>query len=267
MHMLIKSAKGRVRGFTIVELLIVIVVISILATIVIAAYNGMQQRSARSVATGALKQAQNEVNVNTLSAKGAPPSSLPATVKIPDDVEMHYQIPGNYYNDLSAVQNGVLFQSICEELVNDPEYSTIHSADGNQTSNVVMRCDDSISANSLLITGWNSRTWNTPLNKAPIEAYMASVPYDSWWVDKQDVIRGFYQALIDTFEERGGTWPITSFWDPWANQWSGVPKEELPEPVTDKLGGYCIQATHLDYPDTSYIVTNDDQDIREGTCL
>ena len=44
-----KSAKDNKKGFTIVELLIVIVVIAILAAITIVAYNGIQQRANNSV--------------------------------------------------------------------------------------------------------------------------------------------------------------------------------------------------------------------------
>lgn len=42
---MLKNIKGKQSGFTIVELLIVIVVIAILAAITIVAYNGIQQRS------------------------------------------------------------------------------------------------------------------------------------------------------------------------------------------------------------------------------
>ncbi|MCA9336117.1 prepilin-type N-terminal cleavage/methylation domain-containing protein, partial [Candidatus Saccharibacteria bacterium] len=50
MNLIMKTwAKNKKTGFTIVELLIVIVVIAILAAITIVAYNGIQQRSRDSI--------------------------------------------------------------------------------------------------------------------------------------------------------------------------------------------------------------------------
>lgn len=51
------------RGFTIVELLIVIVVIGILAAITIVAYNGIQERARASSVSSALAQASNKLAV------------------------------------------------------------------------------------------------------------------------------------------------------------------------------------------------------------
>lgn len=77
-------------GFTIVELLIVIVVIGILAAITIVAYNGIQTRANGSVASSALTQAARKIAVWQVDYPGVSPSSL-ATVGISDTSDVSYQ--------------------------------------------------------------------------------------------------------------------------------------------------------------------------------
>ena len=62
------------RGFTIVELLIVIVVIAILAGIVIVAYNGIQQRARVAVLISDLKNASTQLGIDNVNN-----STYPAT--------------------------------------------------------------------------------------------------------------------------------------------------------------------------------------------
>lgn len=63
------------RGFTIVELLIVVVVIAILAAITIVAYNGIQNRAKISQAVSAMR-----TNVDAIKAYSATNGALPMTV-------------------------------------------------------------------------------------------------------------------------------------------------------------------------------------------
>ena len=65
------------RGFTIVELLIVIVVIAILAAITIVAYNGIQQRSRNTQRIAAAKEWQKIITSYT-SVNGAYPPGFPS---------------------------------------------------------------------------------------------------------------------------------------------------------------------------------------------
>lgn len=61
-------------GFTIVELLIVVVVIAILATITIAAFNGIQERSRQSAAQATAKQAYTKITAFSLQNSDTYPS-------------------------------------------------------------------------------------------------------------------------------------------------------------------------------------------------
>ena len=262
-----KNGLGAKRaGFTLVELVIGIVVIGILSAISIVVYGGMQKESAKSVLISTLVDAQKLIKLNDIKNNSVP-AALPSELKIPNDVAVTY-IPGGgiKYSGLDAVQNGVLFHSICDDLSKDPAYATIHSSDGASTQSVIMSCEDNISANGIQITGWQTKNWTTPISRSQLESYISSVPYDSWWTDKQRVIRDFYTQLIVRFTNQGGTWPISSFWDPWANQWSGVQKEALPTPTTGEAGVYCIKATHNKYPDLSFYTSDKVDGAKEGNC-
>lgn len=227
---------------------------------------GLLDYAANSVTMDTIKKASDAVRVQRTFNHDAP-VAMPTDFRAPDSVSVTLTtISSEHYSGLSPVQNGVLFHKICTELIADPQYSVIHAREGGGTNSVVMRCDDNISAGSLLITGWDSRTWSVPVTQAAIQSYIDSVPYDSWWVDRQEVVRSFYTALMTQYTARGGSWPVTSFWDPWANEWSGIKKQELPAPDPSDSNNYCLVAVHRTYTDILYRVKGTVGTIEPGGC-
>jgi prepilin-type N-terminal cleavage/methylation domain-containing protein len=81
-------------GFTIVELLIVIVVIAILAAITIVAYNGIQERSRASAVSSALNQATKKLALYQIDNPNQYPADL-AAAGITDTSSVSYQYTVN----------------------------------------------------------------------------------------------------------------------------------------------------------------------------
>lgn len=79
------------RGFTIVELLVVVVIIGILAAITIVAYNGIQKRAQTAAVSASLNQASKKVGLYQVD-NGAYPSSLAAAGV--SDSSVAYQYTG-----------------------------------------------------------------------------------------------------------------------------------------------------------------------------
>lgn len=101
------------RGFTIVELLIVVVVIAILAAITIVSYNGITNRAKNSVASSAAASANKKVQNYIVTNADQVPTSL-ADAGVSDQGETTYQygtntsvMPQAYC--LTATVNGISF--------------------------------------------------------------------------------------------------------------------------------------------------------------
>ena len=110
------------RGFTIVELLIVIVVIGILAGITIVAYNGIQDRAKISAAQSAVSQAVKKIEAYKVQNNDTYPSSLAiAAIASSGNTTYNYTSSDGYYCVSATTQGMTYFQTSTNPTVNRGE--------------------------------------------------------------------------------------------------------------------------------------------------
>jgi|GEM_PF-734305 len=229
-------------GFTIVELLIVIVIIGILAAIVVVAYSGIQARALDTAAKSSLAQAAQSMEL-IKTTTGSYPTTLPDTIHSTNGITISLVVSSlPYYPGINAVQNGELVAQICQDLINEGLGNGTNQGGG--TDPYITGCGD-WNNNGMQVTGWSSQVFNTPVSNTAFTDYAASVPAaDSYHPNEQSTIRNFFTQLNSRFQAEGGTYPITSFWDSWATPGNGVVYQDLPTPQTGNDGSsYCLQAT------------------------
>lgn len=228
-------------GFTIVELLIVIIIIGILAAIITVSFRGIQSRTLETTAKSSLRSASKLMETMKIT-NGAYPTTLPETIRSSSTFTFSLvasTLP--YYENITAVQNGVLLSQICQDLVNEGKGSGTNLGGG--TDAYITGCGN-WNHGSMQVTGWTSRVFATPIAASTFTDYAATVPSgDAWHPNQQSVVRGFYSELNSRLLAQGGSYPLTSFWDSWATPGNGVQYEALPPASPGGNNGtYCIQA-------------------------
>lgn len=99
-------------GFTVIELLIVIIVIAILAAITLTAFSSVQQRSRESSVKSALSQAKRKLEAHKVDNSGYPLTGSLASAQIRDSSDITYQYTSNGSTYCMTVTNAnVSFQA------------------------------------------------------------------------------------------------------------------------------------------------------------
>jgi len=252
------------QGYTIVELIILILVIGILVSVSIFAYSSVQKSAAEKAVLNDLK------NVAVAMQRGyqqtqAFPTTLPDDVVATKNVAVTVSRAGktDYYRNMNAVQNGVLFSKICDDLVSEGVGKGVNQA--GETKDYITGCGN-WNYNSMQFTGWETRKYATPVQSETLTNYANTFTTTDTWnkAGQEGVVKNFYPQMVERHIRQGGTFPITTFWDYWANAGNGgVMPQELPAPSI--IPYYCVTASYNGLNGTTWNI-REDQKLRKGAC-
>lgn len=231
----------RLRGFTLVEVLIVIVVISILATIGVVSYNSVQRRGSAAVTERTVADALKSLQLYYVFNK-AYASNVADTEYVPSpDVAVTLFTNSSHdpvYSGLTPDQNAQLFLNACN--------GAMPIVEGGVTYNTACIYN----GNNEHIKGTVSS--NVVINGPTIE--------QSEFVLKCGVACDQAQSdIISKFIAQGGKFPVI------------VPKKgsTLPAPtsmVTGPATRFCVQGISGRYDDIAYYATEKTDGVRKGKC-
>ena len=252
-------------GFTIVELLIVVIVVGILAAIVSVSYANVRRATQE-------KTAQNDLYSSSLAMErsfqqnAAYPTTLPSTVKASTNIELELKTSGStpYYKNINPVQNGVLFATICEELISEGVGRGVNQ--GGVSQNYITGCGN-WNDDSTQIAGWNNKIWDTPVTSAELTDYADTFTTNDSFnkAAHEAVVKNFYGQIVSRFTQQGGSFPITTFWDYWATPANGgVINEPLPANPSQRPY-YCIEAKSDTYSEIIWHIRQD-KELKAGSC-
>lgn len=230
-------------AFTVVELIIVVAVIAILAVAVLVGYNGVQRSARVRAAQSDLSNIASEMQ-RAFQKTGAYPTQMPSEVKASNpNVALTLKRAGvsPFYTNLTPVQNGVLLSKICNDLISEGVGNGTDQ--GGTVRDYIIGCGQ-WNNTSMQVTAWDTRTWNTPVTESQLRSYAANYTVSNAYhkASQEATVKNFYTQFVDRFLQQGGSFPITTFWDSWANSSNGgVMKQELTtSPITRPY--YCAEA-------------------------
>lgn len=229
-------------GFTIIELIVMIVVIGILATITIVGYNGMQHRTADSVTQKALSDAQKSVQLYRVGKGSYPPNIAGTEYVTPSNVAVVLFTNAPYipiYENLTSDQNAQLFLNACNGQMPIKNGSTVYN-----TGCLYHR-------NNAHIKGQVS---SNIVIKGP------TVEQSEFVLTCGPLCSSAQATIIERFLQQGGKFPVI------------VPKNGVSLPEASRLSvvgdatDYCLQATSGDFLDIVYHMSRTDSTIMTGAC-
>ena len=234
--------RGRIfRGFTVVELLVVIVIISILFSIVVVSYGSWRHRTADKAVLSDLNQASSSLESYKNFHNDYPPNLAGTGFAASQEVAMTLWTnapQARTYTDLTPDQNAQLFLNSCN--------ANMPITDGSNTYNT-----------ACTFAGQNVHVSGTVASNVVIQG--PSFSQDDFTLKCGSACDAARQTILDDFLSQGGTFPIS------------VPKQQvaLPDPVLSTYGTatqYCLEAASAMFADIRYHVSRDQHTPQSGPC-
>lgn len=231
-------------GFTIVELIVTITVISILAAITIVSYGTWQRRVADSSVQAEISQATASLGRLKNFSNNYPPN-LAGTgyVSAPNvALVLLTNAPSvGVYSNLTPDQNATLLLNVCNANLDD-------------LYNTVCQFQGSGGGAKIHVKGTNATNinWPSPISQTTITSTMN--PNGSDYAAAAN-------AIISQFTAQGGTFPVTV-----SGSSSNV---SLPTPDQTPNGPadtFCLQGTSTDFVDIRYYTTSQNSTPTAGDC-
>lgn len=234
-----QNASIRHRGFTLVEVIIVIIVIGILAGITVISYGNWHYHTDDSVVKSDVTQASSGLS-SYMNFHNSYPPNLAGINFAPSAgvaLTLYTNAPSiGVYSNLTADQNAQLFLNTCNANLNGL-YNTACTFAGHG------------GGAKIHVKGTNSTNtmWPSPLNQSDI-----SLPYGSTYTDA-------INTIISQFQAQGGTFPVSI---------SGS-STALPTPTQQPNGpasNYCLEGRSGDFPALIYHASAGKGDPIVGAC-
>ncbi|HEU0266094.1 MAG TPA: type II secretion system protein [Candidatus Saccharimonadaceae bacterium] len=227
------------RAFTLIELMIVIIVIGILATIAIASYGMWRHNIAATVVENDITGASTGL-ASYMNFHGNYPPNLAGVdfaASSGSELTLYTNAPSiGVYSSLTPDQNAQLFLNVCNANLNGLDNTACTFAGNGGGAKIHVK--GTVATNTI---------WSSPINQSDV-----SLPYGQAYTNATN-------AMIAQFTSQGGSFPITV---------SGnsvplpTPTEQPNGPATD----YCLEGRSGDFTDIIYHAVPHDTGAELGPC-
>lgn len=235
--------RKKYHGFTLVEIMAIIVIIAILITIVFVGYGSWQRRQATSSVKSDIQQAVGGLQSYRNFKNNFPPNLAGTGFAASQDVALTLSTNApsvGVYEGLNSSQNAQLFLNACNANLFTAPNNTTCSFQGNGGGTKIHAKG----------TNGSNTIWNSPVQQSALSLNCGS---------QQVACDQAISDMITQFIGQGGLFPII------------VPSNNvsLPEPTQVPNGPasrYCLEGRASDYPDIAYYVLSDVKVITAGGC-